>query len=199
MLLIFWIKIIFQPKPLGRKLWKKRFTKMITVNGWIKLEEKKELEFYRWSQPCITMSSWYYLWKQGHSKQIIDILWLLCGSLAVKKERFGNPGTLTGICSVWQEPYNNAVHHAILFCRQTEVVRECWWSWIQDHLSVTICSIFHNLEDRVLCWGTTPFFNSSVDSFNDQFKLECAKYIPHCMCPTLGFWSICDQLVIFLL
>ena len=36
----------------------------------------------------------------------------------------------------------------VLFCRQTEVVRESWWSWIQDHLPMTICRIFHNLDDQ---------------------------------------------------
>ena len=94
---------------------------------WVdEIARKKELEFYRWSQPCITMSTRYDLWKYRYSKQIIDILQHLCGSLTVKKERFGYPGTLNEICSACQDPYNNAVHHAILFCRQTEVVREDW-------------------------------------------------------------------------
>ena len=94
--------------------WKKIVKKAIYENDhceWVdKIARKKELKFYRWSQPCITMSNWYDLWKYGHSKQIIDILRLLCGSLTLKKERFGNPGTLNGICSACQEPYNNAVH-----------------------------------------------------------------------------------------
>ena len=130
------------------------------------------------------MSTLYDLRKYGSSKQIVNILRLLCGSLMVNKERFGNPGTLNGICSACQEPYSNAVYHAILFCRQTEVARESWWSWIQDHLPMTICRLFHNLDDqsfiRVLL-GDYYVLNSCVNSFNNDFKLECAKYISHCV------------------
>ena len=66
-----------------------------------KIGRKKELELYRWSQPRISMSTWYNLWKYGNSKQIVDIFRLLCGSnpLTANKERFGNLGTLIGICS----------------------------------------------------------------------------------------------------
>ena len=57
-------------------------------------------------------------------------------------------------------------------------------SWIQDHLPMTICRIFHNLGDQSFIralLGDYSVLNSSVNSFNDEFKLECAKYISHCI------------------
>ena len=49
---------------------------------------------------------------------------------------------------------------------------------------MTICRIFHNLDDQSFIralLGDYSVLNSSVNSFNDEFKLECAKYILHCI------------------
>ena len=171
-------------------IWKKIVKKAVYESDhyeWVdKIERKKELELYLWSQPCISLSIWYDLWKCGQSKQIIDILRLLCGSLTVNKDRFGNPGTLNGICSACQGLYNNAVHHAILYCRKTEEVRESWWSWIQDHLPVTTCMNLHSLDDqnfiRTLLGDYSVLSGCrSNDSFSDDFKLRCAMYISYCV------------------
>jgi hypothetical protein len=67
---------------------------------WVdKLAKKPELEFYHCSQPSITMNKWYELWNYERSKLITDIIRLSCGSLTVRNDRFGNAGTLSGICS----------------------------------------------------------------------------------------------------
>ena len=63
-------------------------------------------------------------------------------------------------------------------------MRESWWSRIQDHLPMIICRIIHNLDDQSFIralLGDYSVLNSSIDSFNDEFKLECAKYISHCV------------------
>jgi hypothetical protein len=70
--------------------------------------------------------------------------------------------------------FNNPVHHAILFCRKTEEVRENWWSWIQDNFPVTTCMNLHSLDDqgfiRTLL-GDYSVLSRSDDNFKDDFKL----------------------------
>jgi hypothetical protein len=94
--------------------------------------------------------------------------------LTVNKDRFGNPATLNGICSACYGLFNNPVHHAILFCRKTEEVRENWWSWIQDNFPVTTCMNLHSLDDqgfiRTLL-GDYSVLSRSDDNFKDDFKL----------------------------
>ena len=54
----------------------------------------------------------------------------------------------------------------------------------KDHLIMTICRIFHNVDDQSFIralLGDYSVLNSGVNSFNDEFKLECAKYISHCI------------------
>ena len=66
--------------------------------------------------------------------------------------------------------------------------------WIQDNLPITICRLFHNLDDQSFIRavvGDYSVLNSSVNSFNNDFKLECAKYISHCVQN-----SVFDQFVI---
>ena len=59
-------------------IWKKIVKKAVYESDhyeWVdKIERKEELEFYFWSQLCISLSIWYDLWKYGQSKRIIDIL-----------------------------------------------------------------------------------------------------------------------------
>ena len=47
-------------------IWKKIVKKAVYENDhceWVdKIGRKRELEFYLWSQPCITMNYWYDLW-----------------------------------------------------------------------------------------------------------------------------------------
>ncbi|CAB4010176.1 Hypothetical predicted protein [Paramuricea clavata] len=72
----------------AKSIWKKIVKKAVYESDhyeWVdKIERKKEHEFYLWSQPCISLSIWYDLWKYGQSKQITDILRLLCWLLDCK-------------------------------------------------------------------------------------------------------------------
>ena len=81
-------------------------------------------------------------------RQTTDVIRLLCGSLRVKNDRLGNTGTLMGTSSACQNSFTNPIHHALLFCRKTENAQENCWSWITDHLPMSISYIFSSLDDH---------------------------------------------------
>lgn len=157
-------------------------------NDWVdKINKKSELKFFLPCHPLIGTSKWYELWyySPSHSKKITDVIRLLCGSLTVKNDRFGNAGTLAATCSACGNNFTNPIHHALLFCRKTEHARENWWLWITDHLPISISHIFNSLDDhsfiKTLLGNHSVFSTIDRNSLTKEFGLQCATYISYCV------------------
>ena len=113
-----------------------------------------------------------------HSRQTIDVVRLICGFLTIKNNRFGNDATLTGTCPACDCSFTNPVHHALLFCKETERAREDRWAWVIDNLPKYV--VFNSLDDvnfvKALL-GYCSFFEDKMNLLNMDFLLESAKYI----------------------
>ena len=116
----------------SKNRWKtiaKRATHEKDQQDWIsRIHQKTGLQLYFASLPVLEVSKWYQVWNYSsmHSRQIIDVVRLICVSLTIKNNRLGNDGTLTRICPACDCSFTNPVHHALLFCKETERAREDW-------------------------------------------------------------------------
>ena len=172
----------------SKNRWKtiaKRATHEKDQQEWIsRIHQKTGLQLYFASLPVLEVSKWYQVWNYSsmHSRQIIDVVRLICVSLTIKNNRLGNDGTLTRICPACDCSFTNPVHHALLFCKETERAREDWWAWIIDNLPISISVVFNNLDDvnfvKALL-GDCTFFEDKTNLLNMDFLLESAEYISY--------------------
>ena len=107
-------------------------------------------------------------------------MWL---AYTVKNDRLGNDEPLTGTWSAWRNSITNPIHHALLFCRRTEHARENWWSWITDHLLMSISYIFTSFDGhsfiKIFMMNYSVFSTMERNNLNEDYGLQCSRYISY--------------------
>ena len=87
--------------------------------SWMKkISRKSVLESYLAAHPSLQITKWYEIYMAILSDRFKMNNWChrpSLGSLKIKNNRLGNPGTLL-FARVWTELYTNPRHHVILFC-----------------------------------------------------------------------------------